>query len=131
MTKKTGPMPAPPDRKLEKRMARFKDSFEAHVRTIKESLAQWLYEHRPDITATRIALLEIVFDGYLAERTTATSDLASAAAEATDIVQAVLRRAVQRRRAALHIWPAAGRCPARWSIISSPRPTACRSTSRS
>ena len=29
------------------------------------------------------------------------------------------------------IWPAAGRCPARWSIISSPRPSACRSTSRS
>jgi hypothetical protein len=25
------------------------------------------------------------------------------------------------------IWPAAGRCPTRWSIISSPRPTACRS----
>src|SRR5271165_176484 len=29
------------------------------------------------------------------------------------------------------VWSAAGRCPARWSIISSPRPTACRSMSRS
>ena len=29
------------------------------------------------------------------------------------------------------IWPVAGHCPARWSIISSPSPTACRSTSRS
>jgi hypothetical protein len=103
MTKKPAITPIPLDRDVEASMLRFKRSFEAHVATIKGSLAQWLYEHRSDSTATRIALLEIVFDGYLAERSTATSDLASAAAEATDIVQAVLRRAVQRRRAALHI----------------------------
>jgi hypothetical protein len=103
MTKRPAITPVPLDGEVEASMLRFKRSFEAHVATIKGSLAQWLCEHRSDSTATRIALLEIVFDGYLFERTTATSDLASAVAEATDIVQAVLRGAVQRRRAALHM----------------------------
>jgi len=88
---------------VDESMLRFKRSFEAHVATIKGSLAQWLSEHRSDSTAARIALLETAFDGCLAERASRTSDFASAAAEATDMVQAVLRRAVQRRRAALRI----------------------------
>ena len=71
----------------------------------KRDLAQWL-DQSPgprDSTVIRIALLETALDRYLAERAATESGLASAAADANDMIQAVLRRAVQRRRATLHM----------------------------
>ncbi len=69
----------------------------------KQNLAQWLDGNPSNTRATGIALLETTLDRYLAERTSEASDLATAAADATDMVQAVLRRAVRRRRLALHL----------------------------
>jgi hypothetical protein len=66
----------------------------------KQNLAQWLDGNPSNTRATGIALLETALDRYLAERTSEASDLATAAADATDMVQAVLRRAVRRRRLA-------------------------------
>jgi hypothetical protein len=102
MTERTVPIAAQ-DGERTKRIARFKCSFEADVATIKSDLTQWLDEHVSNSTASTTALLETAFDRYLAERTTAVSDLSSAAADITDMVQAILRRAVQRQRAALYV----------------------------
>ena len=67
---------------------------------MKRDLAQRLDQKRgaKDSTAIRLALLEVALDRYLAERTADLADLLPAAADATDMVQVVLRRAVQRRR---------------------------------
>jgi enoyl-CoA hydratase/carnithine racemase len=107
MTRRLPITPIPLDHDVDASMLRFKRSFEAHVATITGSLAQSLEEHHGDHAAKRIALLETAIDGYLAERTRAATDLTSAAADATDMVQAVLRRAVQKRRAALRMSMAA------------------------
>jgi hypothetical protein len=61
-------------------VVRFRRTLEAGVAAVKRDLAQWLDEHRPDHTATRIALLETALDRYLAEETDTASDLARAAA---------------------------------------------------
>jgi hypothetical protein len=89
------------DDELTERIAKYKRTFEADVAAVKRGLAQWLDSHPSNSTATPIALLETAFDHYLAQRTTEESDLASAAAAAADLVQAVLRRAVQKRRVTL------------------------------
>jgi iron-sulfur cluster repair protein YtfE (RIC family) len=101
------------DGELAERVATYKRTFEADVAAVKRALAQWLDAHPSNSTATPIALLETAFDRYLAERTSAESDLASAAADATDLVQAVLRRVVQKRREILQrIIPAITRAKA-------------------
>jgi hypothetical protein len=81
-------------------------SLETQV-AIKRDLAQWLDQTRSPAqrAATIIALLETALDQYLADRTSTATDLAPAAADATDTIQAVLRRAVRRRRAALEMDP--------------------------
>ena len=66
-------------------------------------LAQWLDQNPRDSTVIRIALLETALDRYLAERAATASGPAAAAADAHDMMQAVLRRAVQRRRATLQM----------------------------
>jgi hypothetical protein len=86
-----------------KSAARSKRRFEARVAEFKRDLAERLDANPSHDTAIRIALLETALDRYLAERTSAASDLVSAAADATDMIQAILRRAVQRRRAALRL----------------------------
>jgi hypothetical protein len=100
MTKKTPP-PLRVDGELAESTARSKRRFEARVAEFKRDLAEWLDANPSHDAAIRIALLETALDRYLAERTSASSDLSSAAADATDMIQAILRRAVQRRRAAL------------------------------
>jgi hypothetical protein len=100
MTEKPTP-PLPFDGELAESTAGSKRRFEARVAEFKRDLAEWLDANPSHDTAIRIALLETALDRYLAERTSAASDLASAAADATDMIQAILRRAVQRRRAAL------------------------------
>jgi hypothetical protein len=102
MTESTPLIPAR-DAGLTDTVVRFKRTFEADITAIKRDLAQWLDAHPSNSTATPIALLETALDCYLAGRTSETSDLTTAAADATDMVQAVLRRAVQRRRLALHL----------------------------
>jgi hypothetical protein len=86
------------DGELAERVATYKRTFEADVAAVKRGLAPWLDAYPSNSTATPIALLETAFDLYLAQRTSAKSDLAAAAADATDLLQAVLRRAVQKRR---------------------------------
>jgi hypothetical protein len=86
------------DGELAERVATYKRTFEGDVAAVKRGLAQWLDAYPSNSTATPIALLETAFDLYLAQRTSAESDLASTAADATDLVQAVLRRVVQKRR---------------------------------
>jgi hypothetical protein len=103
-----GPVIAPArDGELADRIARYKRTFEADVAAVKRGLAQWLDAHPSNSTATPIALLETAIDRTLVERTTEVSDLAVAAADVTDMIQAVLRRAVQKRRATLQMKAAA------------------------
>jgi hypothetical protein len=84
--------------------ARLKRAIDAEVAAIKRDLALWLDQRRPkDANAARFALLETAFDRYIEERTATTADLPAAAADALDMVQPVLRRAVQRRRVSLQI----------------------------
>jgi hypothetical protein len=82
---------------------KLKSAIDFQVAAIKRDLAQWLHQRQgpTDSTTIRIALLETALERYLAEHTNSVSDLAAAAAGVTDLVQAVLRRAVQKRRAAL------------------------------
>ena len=94
------------DCELAQRIARYKRTFDADVAAVKRGLAQWLDAHPSNRTATPIALLETAIDRTLAERTTEVSDLA-AAADVTDMIQAVLRRAVHKRRATLQMKAAA------------------------
>jgi hypothetical protein len=77
-----------------------KSTVDFRVAGMKRNLAQWLDQKcgAKDSTAIRMALLEVALDRYLAERTADLADLPPVAAEATDMMQAVLRRAVQRRR---------------------------------
>jgi hypothetical protein len=89
------------DGELAESTARSKRRFEARVAEFKRDLAEWLDANPSHDTAIRIELLETALDRYLAERTSASTDLATAAADATDMIQAILRRAVQRRRAVL------------------------------
>jgi hypothetical protein len=84
-------------------LAKLKSAIDFQVAVLKRDLAQWL-EQRPeprDSTVIRIALLETALDRYLAERAADIADLPPVAADASDMLQAVLRRAVQRRRASL------------------------------
>ena len=81
---------------------KLKSALDCHVADAKRDLALWL-DQRPrpdDRMAVTIALLETALDRYLAERTADQADLPPAAA-ANDMMQVVLRRAVQRRRAEL------------------------------
>ena len=91
------------DGELAERIATYKRTFDADVAAVKRGLAQWLDAHPSNSTATPIALLETAFDRTLAERTTVEFDLASAAADLRDMVQAVLRCAVLKRRATLQM----------------------------
>ena len=77
-----------------------KSTVDFQVAGMKRDLAQWLDQKcgAKDSTAIRMALLEVALDRYLAERTADLADLPPAAADATDMMQVVLRRAVQRRR---------------------------------
>jgi hypothetical protein len=85
--------------------ATVKRGIEAKVADIKHNLAQWLDDtaRSSEGTAITIALLETALDQYLVEHTAAESEVASAAADALDLIQPVLRRAVQRRRVALRL----------------------------
>lgn len=87
---------------IDEALANFKHSFETSIAAIKRDLAQWLDQRRADTTAATTALIETAFDQYLAARTNTVSDVAPAAADAHDMVQPILRRAVQRRRVTLH-----------------------------
>src|SRR5205814_429043 len=73
------------------------------VAALKRDLAQWLDQKRgaKHGSAIWMTLLEVALDRYLAERTADPADLWPAAADGTDMIQVVLRRAVQRRRAEL------------------------------
>jgi hypothetical protein len=85
--------------------AKLKTAIDVQVAATKRDLAQWL-DQKPgpkDSTVIRIALLETALDRYLAERAATAPRLAAADADAHDMMQAVLRRAVQRRRATLHM----------------------------
>src|SRR5690348_11688315 len=79
-------------------------SLETQVASVKRDLVQWLDQIRCSASgaALTIALLEIALDQYLAGRTGSAADLAPTAADALDMIQPILRRAVQRRRLALH-----------------------------
>ena len=82
-----------------------KSAIDVQVAATKRDIAQWL-DQKPgakDSTVMRIALLETALDRYLAERAATASGLAAAAADAHDMMQAVLRREVQRRRATLQM----------------------------
>jgi hypothetical protein len=77
-----------------------KSTVDFQVAGMKRDLAQWLDQKcgAKDSTAIRMALLEVALDRYLAERAADLADLPPVAADATDMMQVVLRRAVQRRR---------------------------------
>ena len=95
--------PAGPGPELIDSFAKLKSAIDVQVAATKRDIAQWL-DQKPgqkDSTVIRIALLETALDRYLAERTATAAHLPPAAADTNDIMQAVLRRAVQRRRAAL------------------------------
>jgi hypothetical protein len=109
MTESTPPIPARDD-ELTENVVRFKRTFEGDVTTIKRNLAQWLDANPSNSTATRIALLETAFDGYLAERTSEASDLGTAAADATDIVPHP-DRAFTKERSRGGLCPHTGDCP--------------------
>lgn len=87
---------------IDEALKNFKHSFETSIAAIKRDLAQWLDQRRADTTAATTALIETAFDQYLAARTNTACDVAPAAANAHDMVQPILRRAVQRRRVTLH-----------------------------
>jgi hypothetical protein len=94
-----------PTSTIDAALGKLKATIDVQAAVTKRDLAQWL-DQSPgprDSTVIRIALLETALDRYLAERAATVSGLASAAADANDMMQAVLRRAVQRRRATLHM----------------------------
>jgi hypothetical protein len=99
------PDPAEIDAKPADRLGGRKRAVDVQAAATKRDLAQWLDQNRGtgDSAATTIALMETAFDQYLAGRTQTLSDLAPAAADANDMIQAILRRAVQRRRATLRM----------------------------
>jgi hypothetical protein len=81
-----------------------KSAIDVQIAAARRNLAQWLDQkygsrHR---AAIQIALLETAFDRHLADRATALSELHAAAADALDMIQPIIRRAVQRRRVVLH-----------------------------
>ena len=82
-----------------------KRGIQIKLAAVKRGLAQWLDQTSlsEETAPTTIALLETALDGYLAERAPRASDLAPAAANALDLIQPILRRAVQRRRVALRL----------------------------
>jgi predicted DNA-binding ribbon-helix-helix protein len=104
MTEKATTSPAI-DAEPAESFGKLKSAMDVQVASIKRDLAQWLDQRRGprDSTATIIALMETTCDHYLAARTHTASDLAPAAADASDMIQAVLRRAVQRRPVTLYM----------------------------
>jgi hypothetical protein len=94
MTEKTTTPPAP-DAELARNIATIKRGVEARAAEIKRGLVQWLDETASpaDNTPVSIALLELAFDRYLA--------IHDDPADAFDLIQAVFRRAVRKRRGPL------------------------------
>ncbi len=85
-------------------LGKLKSVIDIQVAAVKRDLAQWLDQkygsgHR---AAIQIALLETAFDRHLADRAAVPSELHAAAADALDMIQPILRHAVQRRRVVLH-----------------------------
>jgi AcrR family transcriptional regulator len=95
----------PSDLETVENIKAIKRGIEVQVAQIKRELALWLEQTRcpSQSTSTRIALLEIALDQCLAELTATAADLNAASADAFDMIQAVFRRAVQRRRVALQL----------------------------
>ena len=90
---------------IDAELGKLKSAIDVQVAAAKRDLDQWL-DQKPgprDGTVIRIALLETALDRLLAERAASASELAAAAADANDMMQAVLRRAVQKRRATLRM----------------------------
>ena len=98
---------------LARSLADLKHVIDLGTAAAKRDLAQWL-DQMPNVkdpAVITVALLETAFDRYLAERAGTSSALSAAAADALDMVQPILRRAVQRRRAMLRM-QASGKVPA-------------------
>jgi hypothetical protein len=98
---------------LSESLARLKRVIDLGTAEAKRDLAQWL-DQMPNVkdpAVITVALLETALDRYLAARAGTSSALSEAAADALDMIQPILRRAVQRRRAALRIHES-GRGPA-------------------
>jgi hypothetical protein len=87
--------PADTDPELAENIARFKRGVEARVAEIKRDLAQWLDQTATpaDYTPVSIALLELAFERYLA--------IDDNAADVSDLVQAIFRRVVRKRKGCL------------------------------
>jgi hypothetical protein len=98
---------------LAESLAKLKRVIDLETAAAKRDLARWL-DQMPNVkdpTVITVALLETALDRYLAERAGSSSTLSAAAADALEMIQPILRRAVQRRRAALRIHES-GRGPA-------------------
>jgi hypothetical protein len=88
---------------LAETLASLKRVIDFETAAAKRNLAQWL-DQMPtvkDPTVITVALLETALDRYLTGRAPTSSALSAAAADALEMFQPILRRAVQRRRAEL------------------------------